>query len=163
MYDREKHHRRSIRLKNYNYSNYGLYFVTICCARKTHYFGKITDGEMKLNPYGNIVENAINETSKIRENDVDIHCYVIMPNHIHLIIEILNENNNDEYSPDFKSTAQSLSSIVRGIKSMISGKIGFTVWQRNYYEHIIRDYNSYIHIFEYIISNPYRNYIDKIP
>ena len=81
------HHRRSVRLKDYNYSQAGLYFVTICVQNKISLFGNIINGEIKLNDAGIIVEK---EWLKLPQqyNNIQLHEYVIMPNHFHAIIQI---------------------------------------------------------------------------
>ena len=97
-YDPNIHHRRSIRLEGYDYSQEGLYFVTICTENKHCLFGNITDGEMVLNEMGTIAYNAWLETPLIRKN-IGLDVFVVMPNHIHGIIIIrrgeLNSPNND--------------------------------------------------------------------
>ena len=82
-YDPKKHHRRSIRLKGYNYSSEGFYFITICTEGRRCLFGTIINGKMVLNDYGKIVDNEWQNTIKIRNGDVVLHECVIMPNHIH--------------------------------------------------------------------------------
>lgn len=186
-YNPEIHKRRSIRLKNYDYSQEGLYFITICCQNKEHLFGKIENNVMILNPIGEIVKQCWEETPKIRTNVV-LHQFVIMPNHFHAIIEIshcrgvlntpynnetncnnildmpnnnfsindknnLNEIQKGEDNSPLRSPSQTLGSIVRGFKSAVSKNAGFSVWQRNYHEHIIRNEQSYFKIAEYIENN----------
>ena len=87
-YDPKKHHRRSIRLKGYNYSSEGFYFITICTEGRRCLFGTIINGKMVLNDYGKIVDNEWQNTIKIRNGDVVLHEYVIMPNHIHILLTI---------------------------------------------------------------------------
>ena len=82
------HHRRSIRLKGYDYSADGLYFITICTKDKNHYFGRVIDGKMVLNERGQIVNNEWLNTINIRQGEVILHEYIVMPNHFHAIIEI---------------------------------------------------------------------------
>ena len=82
-YDPKKHHRDSIRLKGHNYSSEGFYFITICTEGRRCLFGTIVNGEMVLNDCGKIVDNEWKNTIKIRNEDVVLHEYVIMPNHIH--------------------------------------------------------------------------------
>ena len=81
------HHRRSIRLKGYDYSQSGLYFVTICCQDRICRFGKIENGEMVLNDFGKIIENEwLNMKNKYP--NIDLSEFVVMPNHFHAILEI---------------------------------------------------------------------------
>ena len=81
-------HRRSIRLKGYDYTADGLYFITICTKDKNHYFGRVIDGKMVLNERGQIVNNEWLNTINIRQGEVILHEYIVMPNHFHAIIEI---------------------------------------------------------------------------
>ncbi len=92
-YDPDKHHRRSIRLKEYDYSRAGTYFVTICTYNKECIFGNVINGEMRLNEYGMIVENEWVKTAEIRSN-VIIDKYIVMPNHVHGIIIILDDGRD---------------------------------------------------------------------
>ncbi len=162
-----KYNRRSIRLRDYDYSQEGLYFITICTQNKLCLFGKIENREMILNDAGKMVEKCWLEIPEHYPN-VILHKYVIMPNHIHGIIEIVGAqdivHNRAQNIVPLRNEFQkiipgSIGSIVRGFK------IGVTkwfrknssiknVWQRNYYEHIIRNEESYIKITEYIENNP---------
>lgn len=152
--------RRSIRLKEYNYSQEGSYFVTLCTWERKNLFGKICDGEMILNEYGNIVRQEWERTAKIR-NNIDLDIFIIMPNHIHGII--INRGGVLQYAPTigFNSSSQTLGSIVRGFKSSVTKQINIyrknlnlPVWQRNYYEHVIRDEADLTRIRDYIVNNP---------
>ena len=89
------HHRRSIRLKDYDYSKEGLYFITFCCQNRRHLFGKIISGKMILNDAGKIAEKCWLEIPDHFKN-VILHDFVIMPNHVHGIIEF--KNNDLKYS-----------------------------------------------------------------
>lgn len=87
-YNPEIHKRKPIRLKDYDYSKEGMYFITICTHNREHLFGEIIDGKMILNNVGEIVKRELLKTNEIRKN-VKIDNWVIMPNHIHFLIEIL--------------------------------------------------------------------------
>ena len=223
----EEHHRRSIRLKDYDYSQPGSYFITICTHNHVNLFGNIvsiragskpartktstttpstsvgiTNSEeflMDLNDYGEIVHltwnNLIIHNSCIRLGE-----FVIMPNHIHTIIHILDpENDWDDFipsnfiftddepkalpinseragsvragskpAPNHHQEQTPLSEIIRQFKTFSARKInrerkspGFPVWKRDYYEHIIRDQESYDRIVEYIQNNPMMWNLDK--
>ncbi len=181
-YNPEIHKRRSIRLKHFDYSQEGLYFITICCKNREHLFGKIVEGEMILNDIGEIAEKCWLEIPNHFPN-VKLHSYIIMPNHVHGIIEIVTnvgaknfspqndecvENQhspqNDEHrakdiSPQPKGTSKTVGSIVRGFKIGVTKWVRqntdiYQVWQRNYHEHIIRNENAYIKISKYIQNNP---------
>lgn len=185
-YNPDTHHRRSIRLKGYDYSQSGLYFITLCVINKICMFGNVVDGKMQLNDMGQLVEQEWLNTINIRHDDVRLHNYIVMPNHFHAIIEIrrgeshspqshspqshssqphslkshspqtINEGNiNKNDSPQrMKSPSKTVGAIVRGFKGAVSRQLGYTVWQRNYYEHIIRTDESYRHISNYIENNP---------
>jgi putative transposase len=161
-YDPDKHHRRSIRLKDYDYSQAGAYFVTIC-TNKESLFGEIEDGEMRLNQYGSIVHEEWLRTAELR-NNIQMDAFVVMPNHMHGIIMITDDGRGVlQYAPtkSFRSPSQTIGAIVRGFKSTttkrineLRGSFGTSVWQRNYYEHVIRDEDDLNRIREYIQNNP---------
>ena len=183
-YNPDIHHRRSIRLKGYDYSQSGLYFITLCTIDRTCMFGNVVEGKMQLNDIGQLVEQEWLNTIKIRHDDVRLHNYIVMPNHFHAIIEIrrgeshspqshlsqsdpssiTNECNiNGKDLPQrMKSPSKTVGAIVRGFKGAISRQLGYTVWQRNYYEHIIRTDASYRHISNYIENNPTKWQSDKL-
>ena len=178
-YNSNIHHRKSIRLKGYDYSQAGLYFITICVQDRECLFGKIENGEMILNDAGKMVEN---EWLKIpnRFTNVHLHEYVVMPNHFHAIMEIAvgatlvvdqhemadNENENGQpqgFAPtkpktvgDMVGAFQSIATVeyIRGVKQLGWQPFNGKLWQRNYWEHIIRDEQSYQRISAYIINNP---------
>lgn len=179
-YDPEIHRRQSIRLKEYDYSREGLYFITVCTYNREFLFGDIivgarctcpksctcqnSEAKMFLNDFGKIVENELKRTNKIRKN-VYISEYIIMPNHIHFIIEITEFNQGHvQRAPTLekfgKSTSNTIPTIVRLIKSSVTKQInvkrnteGAPIWQSNYYEHIIRNEETYQKICEYIRNN----------
>ena len=156
-YDPKKHHRRSIRLKGYNYSSEGFYFITICTEGRRCLFGTIINGKMVLNDYGKIVDNEWQNTIKIRNGDVVLHEYVIMPNHIHAIIQIhrgVSHTPNEISHTPFQSSSKTLGAIIRGFKGAVSKQIGKSIWQRNYYESIINDEQAFENISKYIRNNP---------
>jgi REP element-mobilizing transposase RayT len=166
------YHRRSIRLKGYDYSQAGLYFISICTQNKKCIFGEIIDDGNDimvcvLNEYGRIVENAWIKTAEMRSN-IYLDAFVIMPNHIHSIIHINTNttvgaycNTPLQHKSLFKSPSNNIGAIIRGYKSCVTKQInilrnspGVPVWQRNYYEHIVRNEKSYHQILEYIKNNP---------
>jgi putative transposase len=182
------HHRRTIRLKGYDYSKAGLYFITICCYNRECLFGNVVNGEMIFNEYGTIACNEWLNTPNIRKN-IELDVFVIMPNHVHGII-ILNGGRGELHSPDnvisdnvisdnvisdnkmgecnspLRGPSNNIGAIVRGYKSSVTKQfnllnIGCTVWQRNYWEHIIRNEQSYQTIAEYIVNNPSKWQDDK--
>ncbi len=171
--------RRTIRLKGYDYSQAGIYFITICTYKREHLFGKIQDGKMILNECGQIAWNEWMKTPQLRPH-IELDAFVVMPNHIHGII-IINSSNACKgglHPPDENGqsdmdngrmqsaptgTSQTVGAIVRGYKSAVTRQInllhnasGISVWHRNYYEHIIRNNSAYENIAEYIRNNPSR-------
>ena len=150
-----KRHRRSKRLPNYDYSQPGWYFITICTFHQLDLFGNVKNRVILLNDLGKIAKTAWLETAEIRDN-VELDEYIIMPNHMHGIIHIVNNNvgaHRDVPLPvprqteQFgKSTKNSIPTIIKLFKSTVTKQInqhrkipGFPVWQRNYYKHIIRN------------------------
>ena len=147
--------RKPTRLKNFDYSTKGCYFITICAVEKEKaVFGKIkreslqTEPYIQLTGYGEIVEKQIKEINSVYD-DVNIFPYVIMPNHIHFIIEI------DWSSGTPTPTNARIPSIISTFKRMTNKKVGFKLWQRGYNDHIIRNDEDYLRIAEYIMNNPY--------
>ncbi|WP_017296214.1 transposase [Geminocystis herdmanii] len=168
-YNPDYHHRRSIRLPNYDYSQSGIYFVTICTAKKQHLFGEIRDGKMFLNQIGNIVAEEWLNTEKIRK-EVVLDEWIIMPNHFHGLVAITHEKINNisdvnhirgaNLAP-LRRKPRSLSSLVGGFKSAVTKRIKqicnettVCVWQKNYYESIIRSEEHLNNVRKYIINNP---------
>ncbi len=182
-YNPNIHHRRSIRLKGYDYSQAGFYFITICCHGRICRFGDVVNGEMILNENGKIAFDEWLKTPEIR-NNVELCEFVIMPNHMHGIIRLFDRGelhspaNNELHSPannelhsdrrgvcktPLRSPSQTIGAIVRGYKSSVTKQIALNekLWQRNYHEHIIRDEQSYQNISKYIINNPAKWEEDK--
>jgi putative transposase len=167
-FDLQRHHRRSIRVKGYDYSSEGAYFVTIVTWHRDCLFGEIVNREMDLNALGKIADEcwrAISEHFPF----VDLGAFVIMPNHVHGIIVITDCRGaamlrpyNDQPNPRKINVASgSLGAIVRSYKSAVSYRIhkehnATGIWQRNYYEHIIRAEQDLQHITNYIEANPSR-------
>ena len=169
-FDPEKHHRRSIRLKNYDYSQPGFYFLTICTYQRQSWFGEIKNDRMYLNQIGKIVAEEWLNTPKIRSNFL-LDEWVIMPNHLHGIV-IINEHiletgkgNRDilgARNAPLRQEPNSISSFVAGFKSAVTKRINLLrnnrdipIWQRNYYESVIRDENALRVIREYVLNNPF--------
>jgi len=171
-YTPDIHRRKSIRLKGYDYSKNGAYFITICIYNSECLLGKVVDGEMILSEYGEIVRNEWLKTEEIRKN-VQLDNYVVMPNHFHSIIVIC--RGVLQYAPTtmnkiskFRSPSQTIGAIVRGFKSVATKEIsklnktpGIPFWQRNYYEHIIRNENELTKIRAYIQNNPLKWSLDR--
>jgi putative transposase len=164
--DTKQHQRHSLRLKEYDYSQEGAYFVTICTFGHKCQFGEIVDGEMFLNPFGEVVQNEWVHTAIVRPN-VTIDTFIVMPNHLHGII-IVNEYNIRRGDPGGRPytpmphgpPSNSISAMLGQFKSLATKRIntlrqtpGVRIWQRNYYEHVIRNENDLNEIRQYILDN----------
>ena len=174
-FDPQKHHRRSIRLKGYDYSQAGAYYVTIVTWRRECLFGEVMNGEMMLSRFGLVAKQQWEKLPK-RFPNIALGAYVIMPNHMHGIIEIINgrgtaeslkalEGESSRRAPTHerfqKPVKGSIPTIVRSYKSAVSYRInlmrgtdGVPVWQRNYYEHVIRNEKDLQNKTDYINANP---------
>ena len=164
--------RKHIRLKGYDYSQPGEYFVTICTIGREHLFGEIVDGELNANSIADTVIECRNELPAHFPN-VEIDEFVVMPNHIHGIIRILDNPCRDvqlniptrTYHSRISPKAGSLAVVIRTFKAAVTticrknGIEGFG-WQAGFYEHIIRDDRSLTRIREYIANNPQRRILD---
>lgn len=164
-YNPETHHRRSIRLKGYDYSQAGAYYVTICAWNGGHVFGKIVNSEREFSPIGTIIQQEWCNIP-VRFPQVELDTYIIMPNHLHGII-IANYVGAQFIAPNRNqgviNHAPTLGNIVRAFKARCTYTInqiretpGMPVWQRNYFEHVIRNEYELHRIREYIINNPVR-------
>ncbi len=162
-YDPARHHRRSIRLKGYDYTTAGAYYITMVCHNREHLFGKIVNGEMRLNAYGELVRFTWDDLVHHIPN-IELDAFVIMPNHVHGIIVIVGTASvvgaGSEPAPS-EHKPYAISEIVRQFKTFSARRINdlrgtrsTSVWQRNYYEHIVRDQRDLERIREYIFNNP---------
>lgn len=170
-----KYRIKSTRIPSWDYGSDGYYFVTICTKDKVCYFGDVVDGEMRLSKIGWIVATEWQKTPEIRPG-VFLDFWIIMPNHIHGIIIIQNENiietpivetpslaslrNDIPYKNEFGPQNRNLSSIIRGFKSSVTKQIRIKYpnlnfqWQERFYDRIIRDERALDRIRTYISSNP---------
>lgn len=191
-YDPTRHHRRSIRLKGYDYTQLGAYFITIVTYDRAHVFGAVVDGEMRLNNAGRIADQCWRDIPAHFPH-VALDAFVMMPNHVHGILWIAADDDDagarhvgarhaaplpDAAAPTDvapprmeqfgKPVPGSIPTIVRSFKSAVTKHInegrqtpGAPVWQRNYYEHIIRDDRALNAIRRYIAENPLRWHLDR--
>ena len=165
------HCRKSIRLKNYDYSSNGYYFVTICVQNREKLFGEIVGATLcgRPNNPDKIITKWLLELEN-KFNDIKIDEYIIMPNHIHFIIK----RTGDHIGSTGDHIGSPLRDIIGWFKTMTTNEyiagvkcgkfIPFKgrLWQRNYYEHIIRNYDDYTNIAEYIQNNPLKWEYDKL-
>ena len=172
-YNPDINHRRSIRLQGYDYAEAGAYFVTVCTYNREFLFGEITNGEMRLNEIGQVVIEEWLRTADVRKN-IELDAFVVMPNHFHGIVVITGNGRGVlQYAPtanqpSLRSPSQTIGAIVRGFKSITTKRIniirntlGVPVWQRNYYEHIIRTEDESNLLREYIVNNPAQWELDE--
>ena len=151
--------RKKIRLKDFDYSQNGCYFVTVCTKDRQPLFGESVGADIirpNLSEYGKIVDTAINAIV-LHYPNIIIGEYVIMPNHIHMIL-IISDNKNGRM---LSAPTKPLPTIIGQMKRWVSKEIGFSVWQKSYYEHIIRDEKDYLTKSEYIKNNPYKAKTDN--
>ncbi len=147
--------RKSIRLKDYNYSQNGAYFITICAHNREYLFGEIVVGQglcsCRLSQIGNIVREEINALL-LRYPNIKISNYVIMPNHIHMIIHIKRQEQSP--CPTIGDVICTLKSITRKRSNLINNLLERKIWQSRYHDHIIRNERECKKICEYINTNP---------
>ncbi|GMT48212.1 MAG: hypothetical protein IEMM0007_1778 [bacterium] len=204
IFNPDTHHRRSIRLKGYDYSQEGLYFITICTQNRSCLFGEIKEGEMVLNDAGIMIKTVWHKIPEYY-HEFNIHEFIVMPNHVHGIIQTISNpvgagpracpicchpicacaiptrpinefrQTNGKTTTNGRQTngqprgvapTMTLSDIVHRVKTLTTKRytdgvknndwprFNKKLWQRNYYEHIIRDEKSYYQISEYIQTNP---------
>ncbi|HFC29935.1 MAG TPA: transposase [Oceanospirillales bacterium] len=151
--------RQSIRLQHYDYSQCGLYFITICTHKKLCLFGEINKDKMFANNAGFMIASCWMDLSK-RFNNIQLHEYLVMPNHFHGIIEIFNQDKGlGAMIGAFKSITTN--KYIKAVKEHKWLAFDYKLWQRNYYEHIIRNEQSHQTISEYIKYNPAKWSDDK--
>jgi len=164
--------RKRIRLPNYDYSQQNCYYLTICTENRQEIFGVIEDNQMILNNIGKVVSVWWGKTFE-KYNNIAIDEYIIMPNHIHGIINVvgagsprpdkisLNVNNQNDDSNGHGNRAPTIGNIIAYFKyqttkqiNQLENKSGRKIWQRNYYDQVIRNEKSLGQIRKYIINNP---------
>ena len=180
VFNPEKQHRKSIRLKNHDYSEKGYYYITVCTQNRENLLCDIDNGHVVLNENGIIVKNTWFDLPNHNANIV-LDEFTIMPNHIHAIIIIVGAGSKPAQSGSTQNhgaktnraglepaPTSSLSEIVRQLKTFSARQINkhrnkqrTPVWQRNYYEHIIRNAEELNKIRVYIANNPLNWQNDK--
>ncbi|APC91404.1 MULTISPECIES: transposase [Francisella] len=176
--------RKNIRLQNFNYSQTGYYYVTICTKNRVSYFGEVSsNGQMILNDCGRVAFETLRNIPEFYDSAF-LDEFVVMPNHIHAILIIENDivnvgtehcsvlSNTDKESMTARCAVTTnkkinLSQIIKSYKNVctknIKNNLGFKnfQWQRSFYDHIIRNKQSLIKIREYIQNNPAKWHLDK--
>ncbi len=141
--------RKKIRLKDYDYSQENMYFITICVKDRLELLGKIEkENHINLTREGDIVKQNIYQLEEIYKNII-IDEYVVMPNHLHILL-LINYKNGI-----------TISKIIKHFKANISRGIGYSIWQKSFYEHIVRNEKEYLKVKEYIKNNVINWKMDK--
>lgn len=165
-YNPDVHHRRSIRLKNYDYSQTGAYFITLCIQNRECLLGEIVDGNMHLSPTG---ENVFFQWTNLpqRFSGLELDVFVVMPNHFHAIISINSVGQGAALGA--ASGAPTVGRILRAFKSIsaiegnrLLNRSNQSFWQRNYWEHVIRNEKELMTLRQYILSNPAQWELDSL-
>lgn len=154
--------RKNIRLNDYNYSSNGAYFITICTKNKENLLWKNVGAncvrpleQLPLSKIGIVIENEIYKLNTVYEN-IKVDKYQIMPNHIHLIIFIYEDSNGrTQFAP-------TISRIIKQFKCSITKQIGFSIWQKSFYDRVIRNEKEYQSVWNYIHNNPLK-YLEVYP
>lgn len=170
-YDPARHHRRSIRLRGYDYRQPGAYFLTICTQDRDCVFGEVANREITLSDAGQMVETIWRELPQ-NYPGVQVDAFVVMPNHVHGIIILVGAGASacpDDPGlgrPQGVAPTMSLPDVVHRFKSLTTARYrqgvlqdGWSpfrhrLWQRNYYEHVIRSEEELNRVRQYIIDNP---------
>jgi len=169
--------RRTIRVLDYDYTQAGAYFITICTRNRECLLGEVVNGMVQLNAIGRLVEAVWLQTATVRP-DIKLDAYVVMPNHFHAIFfidespgvtgathRVAPTKNHSATREKTQRAAgprsRSVGAIIGQFKSLVTKRLNLTpqhgsVWQRNYYEHVIRDEESLNRIREYIATNAQR-------
>ena len=160
--------RRRMRLEGYDYSTPGAYFVTACTQDRRPLFGRVIDGRMAANPLGTVVEDCWDELPD-HYDSLALDAFILMPNHVHGVILLQDEPNNASVGAGLQpaiprpaaSRRHGLPEIVRAFKTFSARKInrmrastGASVWQRGFYDHVIRDEDELDRVRTYILDNP---------
>ncbi len=158
-FDPERHHRRSIRLRGYDYSLSGAYFVTVCVQGRAQLLGDIWDGRMVPSEAGRMVEDVWTQLAS-RFPCVELDAFTLMPNHVHGIVLI------DRSTVPLGDVVGAFKSVttheyVVGVKGPGWPAFERRLWQRNYYEHVVRDEDELNRIRDYILVNPMRWELDR--
>ena len=154
MIEMEQNKRKKLRRENYDYGSNGAYFVTICTHEKAELFGKVGEPSEAADKIKEVFESVLSECSQIKCPQ-----YVVMPNHLHALLVIDNiESTSDMTISDFvrvfksKTTVAYIRLVKEGKAQPFEGKL----WQRSYYDHVIRNEQDFLEVWEYIAENPLR-------
>ena len=155
----ELRQRKKMRLQGYDYGRAGYYFITICVAERAELLGRVVEecrgahcapAYVTLSDVGRTVEHVILQIPEYHKG-VCVDKYVIMPNHIHMILTLAEDGGRTLCAPTHRPA---IPQTVHGMKEAITKTIGFSIWQKSYHDHIIRNDADYRRIWEYIDNNP---------
>ena len=154
--------RKNIRLKNYNYNTPGTYFITICTKNREEILSTVGTGVLDgphnntttfLKEYGKTVDKVINQINDFY-NNINIDKYVIMPNHIHLLLQITDKSSGNIIIGGDTPTTTIIAKLISTFKRFSHSELGFNIWQNRSNDHIVRDEDDYLRIWQYIDENP---------
>ena len=158
--------RKPLRLRDFDYSEAGVYFITVCTKERRNILSRIISVEIDglgasqsvdLLPCGRIAEKYINQINEFY-TDIEVDGYVIMPNHIHLLLRVLDQD--DGYGPSRTSAPtrqhSTVARVVSTFKRFSNKECGENIWQRRFYDHVIRSQKDYEEHLRYIEGNPFR-------
>lgn len=153
--------RKRNRLKKFNYSQNGIYFLTLCTKNKECILGRVVGGgdldapQMILSACGKIVEKYI-QSIESAYSDITLMNYVVMPNHIHMVAMLYSDDNVYRECKTKTSANDIIPVMVSAFKKLVNKEIGYDIWQRSYHDHIIRSEKGFNIIWEYVDDNPAR-------
>ena len=158
--------RKPLRLKNFDYSTTGAYFITVCTENRRMILSNIVGDDVlgvpknvELLPYGTVADKYLNQLNDFYDS-ITIDQYVIMPNHIHILLLVPSNGSPRTSTPTRQTSA--VSHFVSTFKRFCNKEYGRNIWQRGFYDHVIRDRRDYEEIKKYIYENPIRWYYDEL-
>ena len=159
--------RKKIRLSNADYNRIGVYFLTICTSERKCILSNVVEKEntdiykVELTRYGEVVDKKIREISDFYDN-ISIEHYVVMPNHVHLLLYVKKDENGPSGTPVPTTQNSVVSRFLSTLKRFCNKEIGENIWQYRSYDHIIRNSKDYEEHVKYIYENPTNWYYDEL-
>jgi len=157
--------RKPTRWKSFDYNSQGMYFITICTENRRNILSRIVGADVpdgpsvELSQYGKIAEKYIRQLNDFYDN-INVDRYVIMPNHIHIILFVY-ENGASRTSPPTRQHSV-VSRFVSTLKRFCNKEYGENIWQRHFNDHVIRNREDYVEHLRYVCENPMRWYYDEL-